>query len=204
MRIFCVGRNYVNHTKELKNDVPEQPIIFFKQEESLLKNNRPFYIPAFSDVINYECEIVVRIDRVGKNIQEKFAHRYYSQIAIGIDMTARDLQAELSSKGLPWEISKAFDNSAPISNFYPISNFSDSINNIDFSLKINNKIVQKGNTADMLFSVDQIIAYLSKYFTLKIGDLIFTGTPEGVGKVNIGDHLEAFIKKQKLLDFYIK
>jgi 2-keto-4-pentenoate hydratase/2-oxohepta-3-ene-1,7-dioic acid hydratase in catechol pathway len=173
-----------------------------KPETAIILNNKPFFYPDFSENINYETEIVIRINRLGKNIAEKYAHRYYNEIGIGIDFTARDLQQKAKDKGLPWEIAKAFDGSAPISEFISLNDVN--LNKLEFSLKINDKLVQSGNTKDMIFSVDRIIAYVSQFVTLKIGDLIFTGTPAGVGKVNINDHLEAFIQDKKLMDFYIK
>ena len=174
-----------------------------KSDSSLLKDGKPFFIPDFSSEIHYETEIVVKIDRLGKNIAERFAHRYYNEVTVGIDFTARDLQRELRAKGLPWEISKAFDNSAVVGTFVPLDRVGD-INRIPFHLDINGQKVQEGNTSDMLFPVDRIIAYVSRFFTLKIGDLIFTGTPAGVGPVSINDHLQGYIGEQKLLDFHIK
>jgi len=203
MKIIAIGRNYINHAKELNNAIPEQPVFFMKPETALLQKNRPFYYPEFSNNIHYEVEIVVRINKIGKYIEEQFAHKYYNQIGIGIDFTARDLQEIQKKKGLPWEIAKAFDNSAPISHFVDLSNYKD-IQDIHFSLDINQKNVQTGHTKDMLFSVDKIIAYVSQFVSLKIGDLIFTGTPAGVGKVKIGDRLVASIEKEELLNFEIK
>lgn len=203
MKIFCIGRNYAEHAKEMKSEVPTTPVVFMKPDTALLQNNQPFYYPQFTKELHYELEIVIRINRVGKNIAAKFAHRYYSELAIGIDLTARDLQLEHKKKGLPWEIAKSFDNSAPISQFYDIKEFGD-INNLNFSLNLNNKVVQNGNTNDMIFNVDQLIEYISKFFTIKIGDLIFTGTPAGVGELQIGDKLEAFIENKSLLKCNIK
>lgn len=202
MKILAIGRNYINHAKELNNPVPENPVFFMKPETALLQNNKAFYYPDFSNDIHYETEIVIKINRVGKYIEERFAHRYYDEFGIGIDFTARDLQQIQKDKGLPWEIAKAFDNSAPVGTFVKISDYK-SIQDIQFALTINEKKVQSGNTKDMIFSVDRIIAYISQFVTLKIGDLIFTGTPEGVGKVNIGDRLKASIEGQTLLDFEI-
>lgn len=174
-----------------------------KSDSSLLKDGKPFFIPDFSSEIHYETELVVKIDRLGKNIAERFAHRYYSEVTVGIDFTARDLQRRLREQGLPWEISKAFDNSAVIGTFIPLEE-AGNVNQLSFHLDMNGKTVQQGNTADMLFSVDQIIAYVSRFFTLKIGDLIYTGTPVGVGPVSIGDHLEGYLGERKLLDFHIR
>ena len=202
MKIICIGRNYIDHAKELKNPVPEKPIFFLKPETSLLLKNRPFYYPDFSKEIHYETEIVIKINRLGKHIEEQFAHRYYSEIGLGIDFTARDLQRECKAKGHPWEIAKAFEHSAPISeNFI---NKEDLPENINFRLEFNGKIVQNGNTKDMIFSVDKIISYVSHFFTLKIGDLIFTGTPAGVGEIKIGDNLKGYIEDKLMFDFDIK
>ncbi len=203
MKIICVGRNYSEHAKELKNAVPTEPVIFLKPDSAILNNNQPFYIPDFSKNLHYEVEIVFKICKVGKSISPRFANRYYDSIAIGIDFTARDLQENCRTKGLPWEISKAFDNSAAISKFIPKTEF-DNLNNISFSLLKNDKQVQLGNTSDMIFSIDNIIAYVSKYFTLKTGDLIYTGTPAGVGPVSKDDNLKAFIGDKKLMDFFIR
>ncbi len=203
MKIICIGRNYVNHVKELNNTIPSVPLFFLKPETALVLRNRPFFYPEFSKNIHYETEIVLKINKVGRHIQEKFAHTYYEEVGIGIDFTARDLQNECRKSGNPWEISKAFDYSAPIGKFIPKEEFSN-INDINFSLLINNEIKQEGNTKDMIFSFDQIISYVSQFLMLKIGDLIFTGTPAGVGPVKIGDRLEAFIENKKLLDFKIK
>ncbi|MBI9037639.1 MAG: fumarylacetoacetate hydrolase family protein [Bacteroidales bacterium] len=203
MKIICIGRNYINHVKELNHSIPTVPLFFLKPETALILRNRPFFYPEFSKNIHFETEIVLKINKVGRHIQEKFAHTYYDEIGIGIDFTARDLQNECIKSGNPWEISKAFDYSAPIGKFIPKSEFSD-LNNINFSLLINNEIKQKGNTKNMIFSFDRIISYVSQFLMLKIGDLVFTGTPAGVGPVKIGDRLEAFIDDRKLLDFKIK
>lgn len=204
MKIIAVGMNYAAHNKELHHTlVLSEPTIFMKSDSSLLKDGKPFFIPDFSSEIHYETEIVVKIDRLGKNIAERFAHRYYKEVTVGIDFTARDLQRNLREKGLPWEISKAFDNSAVVGTFIPLDRAGD-INQIPFHLDINGKTVQEGNTRDMLFSVDQIVAYVSRFFTLKIGDLIYTGTPVGVGPVRIDDHLQGYIGEQKLLDFHVR
>ncbi len=203
MKIIAIGRNYVDHAKELNNAVPTKPVFFMKPETALLQKNRPFYYPNFSNDIHYEAEIVVKINKIGRYIEEEFAHRYYDEIGIGIDFTARDLQQEQKEKGLPWEVAKAFDHSAPIGSFVNLSNYTN-IQDIHFSLDINGERVQNGHTKDMLFSVDKIIAYISQFVSLKIGDLIFTGTPAGVGKIKIGDVLEASIEEQSLLKFEIK
>lgn len=196
--------NYAAHNKELHHTLElTEPTIFMKSDSSLLKDGKPFFIPDFSSEIHYETELVVKIDRLGKNIAERFAHRYYSEVTVGIDFTARDLQRRLREQGLPWEISKAFDNSAVIGTFIPLEE-AGNVNQLSFHLDMNGKTVQQGNTADMLCSVDQIIAYVSRFFTLKIGDLIYTGTPVGVGPVSIGDHLEGYLGERKLLDFHVR
>lgn len=196
--------NYAAHNKELHHTLElTEPTIFMKSDSSLLKDGKPFFIPDFSSEIHYETELVVKIDRLGKNIAERFAHRYYSEVTVGIDFTARDLQRRLREQGLPWEISKAFDNSAVIGTFIPLEK-AGNVNQLSFHLDMNGKTGQQGNTADMLFSVDQIIAYVSRFFTLKIGDLIYTGTPVGVGPVSIGDHLEGYLGERKLLDFHVR
>ncbi len=203
MKIIAIGRNYIDHAKELNNAVPSKPVFFMKPETALLQKNRAFYYPEFSNDIHYEAEIIIKINKIGKYIEEQFAHKYYNEIGIGIDFTARDLQQEQKEKGLPWEIAKAFDNSAPISSFVNLSNYTN-IQDIHFSLDINGNRVQNGHTKDMLFSVDKIIAYVSQFISLKIGDLIFTGTPAGVGKVKINDQLSASIEGKELLSFLIK
>ncbi len=203
MKILCIGRNYLEHAKELAHDVPKEPVFFAKAENALLKSGKPFYYPDFSKEIHYETEIVVKISRLGKNIEPKFAPRYYEEISIGIDITARDIQRNCIKKGLPWEIAKAFDSSAALGNFVSKTKFTN-LNNISFNLEINDKEVQKGNTGNMIFDIDFIISYLSKFYTLKVGDLIYTGTPAGVGEVHIGDRLVASIENEKLLDFEIK
>ena len=196
--------NYAAHNKELHHSLElSEPTIFIKSDSSLLKDGKPFFIPDFSSEIHYETEIVVKIDRLGKNIAERFAHRYYNEVTVGVDFTARDLQSKLRAQGLPWEISKAFDNSAALGTFIPVERVGD-INRIPFHLDINGTTVQAGNTQDMLFPVDKIIAYVSRFFTLKIGDLIYTGTPVGVGPVKIDDHLQGYIGEQKLLDFFVR
>jgi 2-keto-4-pentenoate hydratase/2-oxohepta-3-ene-1,7-dioic acid hydratase in catechol pathway len=203
MKIICIGRNYIDHAKELNNSVPTEPIFFLKPETAINRNNQPFFYPDFSNNIHYEVEIVVKFDKVGKNIAEKFAPRYYSEIAIGIDFTARDLQNKCKEKGLPWEIAKSFDGAAPISKFIKLADIGD-IQSIEFKLELNGQIVQQGNTRDMIFIVDKLIQHVSKFLTLKIGDLMFTGTPAGVGPVKIGDTLTAYIGDKKMLDFQIK
>jgi len=203
MKIICIGRNYIDHAKELNNAVPEKPVFFMKPDTALLLKHNPFFYPDFSNEIHYETELVVKIDRNGRNIGEKFAHKYYSEIGIGIDFTARDLQTEAKKKGLPWEIAKAFDQSAPLGKFLPKEQFKE-IQNINFSLKINGELRQQGNSKDMIFTFDQIIAYVSQFITLRTGDLIFTGTPKGVGPAKIEDHFEAYIEGEKLLEFNVK
>lgn len=204
MRIFAVGRNYAEHIAELNNERPDEPVIFTKPDTALLRNNAPFYYPDFSKDIHHEVELVLRICKEGKNIHEKFSHKYYDAIGIGIDFTARDLQQKAKEKGLPWDIAKGFNGSAPIGEkFIPVTEFKD-LKAINFSLAINGEIRQKGNTGLMLFSFDYIISYLSKFFTLRTGDLIFTGTPKGVGPVQIGDTLEASIENEKLLVFDVR
>ena len=203
MKIIAVGRNYAEHARELNNPVPVTPVIFMKPDTAVLKDNAAFYHPDFSGDIHHEIEIVLKISKEGKYIAEKFAGNYFDEIGLGVDFTARDIQQKHKEKGLPWELAKSFDHSAPISNFLPKSRFSD-LYNIGFSLSINENVVQKGNTKDLLFSFERLIAFISQYFTLKKGDLIFTGTPQGVGKVNIGDRLTGFIEDEKLLDFEIK
>jgi acylpyruvate hydrolase len=203
MKIIAIGRNYAEHAKELNNPVPTVPVIFMKPDTALLKENKPFYHPDFSEDIHHEIEIVLKINKEGKHVSEKFAGSYFDEIGLGVDFTARDIQQRHKEKGLPWELAKAFDGSAPISGFVPKSKFSD-IYNLNFRLDINQETRQQGNTKDLLFPFERIIAFVSKYITLKKGDLIFTGTPQGVGKVNIGDHLEAYLENVKMLDFYVK
>ncbi len=197
--------NYASHNKEMNHPLEkkEEPVLFLKPDTSLLKGGKPFFIPDFSTEVHYETEIVIKINRLGKNIVSRFAHRYYNEVTVGIDFTARDLQQRLRQEGKPWEICKAFDNSAVTGQFVPLSQ-AGPINNLPFCLHINKTCVQEGNTEDMIFNVDEIISYASRFFTLKIGDLIFTGTPAGVGPVKINDHLEGYIGEQKLLDFHVK
>lgn len=203
MKILCIGRNYVKHIEELNNQVPSEPVIFSKPDSALLLKNKPFFIPDFANDFHHEVELVVKINRIGKNIAPQFAHRYYDEVALGIDFTARDLQAELKSKGLPWEKAKAFDGSAVLSPFISKDRFAD-IQNINFSLEKNNEMVQNGNTAHMIFPIDRIISHVSQFFTLKIGDLIYTGTPEGVGPVAINDRLKGYIEDELMFDFLVK
>ena len=202
MKIFGIGRNYAEHIKELGNERPEEPVIFMKPDTALLRNNQPFYYPDFSTDIHHEVEIVLRINKEGKHIDEKFAHKYFDAIGLGIDFTARDLQQKAKQKGLPWTIAKGFNGSAPVSEFMAKEDFE--LENINFSLQVNGETRQQGNTSHMIFSFDYIISYLSKFFTLKKGDLIYTGTPEGVGPVKQGDRLTAFIDNKTFLDFEVK
>lgn len=204
MKIICVGRNYVAHAKEMNNEIPDEPVLFMKPDSTLLRNNDPFYIPDWSNDVHHEVELIVKINRLGKNIEKKFAHRYYDEIGLGIDFTARDVQNRLKDKGLPWEKSKAFDQSAVIcSEFASIDSLPDR-NAIHFRLDINGKTVQEGDSSLMIFSIDDIIVNVSRYFTLKIGDLIYTGTPAGVGPVKIGDRLEGYLEGFKKFDFQVK
>ena len=203
MKIICIGRNYVDHAKELKNEVPTKPVFFMKPDSALVIENRPFFYPDFSNDVHYELEVVIKIDRLGRSIEEKFASRYFSEIALGVDFTARDLQSEQKKKGLPWEIAKGFDYSAPVSKFVPVTKFKD-IHNLSFRLDLNGRAVQNGNTSLMIFSYEKIIAYVSRFMTLKTGDLIYTGTPAGVGPVAVSDRLEAYLEDVKLLDFPVK
>ncbi len=214
MKILAVGMNYTAHVKEFEtlegnktahpSFIPTEPVIFSKQESSLLRDHKPFFVPDFAERFDYETELVIRIAHVGKDISERFAHRYYNEVTVGIDFTARDLQAKLQSKGLPWDLCKGFDGSAAVGEFVKIADLGGNIQDIDFHLDINGETVQSGNSRDMIFTVDQIVAYCSRFFTLKTGDLIFTGTPVGVGPVKEGDILEAFIGDQKLLNQKIK
>lgn len=204
MKIFAIGLNYMSHNIEMERMFEESdPVLFMKPDTALLKEGKPFFLPDFSEEIHYETEVVIRINRLGKNIEERFAHRYYNEVTVGIDFTARDLQRKQKEQGLPWEIAKGFDNSAAIGTFVPLSEFG-GVDNINFCLNINGKKVQEGNTGEMIWNVDKIISYISRFFTLKIGDILFTGTPVGVGPVKIGDHLQGYIEHQKLLDFRVK
>lgn len=202
MKIFCIGRNYSEHAKELGNAVPENPVVFSKPDTALLKNGEAFYLPEFSQDVHHEIELVIKINKVGKNIQEKFAQNYFSEIGLGVDFTARDLQTQLKSKGLPWELAKGFDGSAPIGDFISIEGMD--LSQINFGLKNNDQWVQRGNSKDMIFTFAKIISFISSYFTLKVGDLIYTGTPSGVGPVKIGDKLEGYIEDKKMLEFEVK
>lgn len=193
----------MDHARELNSEVPSKPVFFMKPDTALVTGNRPFFYPDFSSMVHHELEVVIRIDRLGRSIEEKYAGRYFNEIALGVDFTARDLQNEMKQKGLPWEIAKGFDYSAPVSEFFPVSNYSD-IHNLSFRLDLNGKTVQDGSTSLMIFSFEKIIAYVSRFMTLKTGDLIFTGTPAGVGPVKVNDRLEAFLEGVKLMDFLVK
>lgn len=203
MKIVCIGLNYLSHIKELNLAIPDAPVFFLKPDTAMTVRNRPFFLPDFSEEIDYEVELLFRINKLGKSIQKKYAHTYYDAIGLGVDFTARDIQKKVFAESLPWEISKAFDGSAVMSQFYPKSQFQN-LNNLEFSLKLNDQIVQKGNTLDMLFNIDSIIEYVSQFITLKIGDVIFTGTPSGIGKVAINDRLEGYIEQEKVFDFRVK
>ncbi len=203
MKIICIGRNYSDHVKELKNEQPKEPVIFIKPKSALLIPEKPLYYPEFTDDLQYECELVVKIAKNGKYIAERFARKYYNEVSVGIDFTARDIQQRQKDRGLPWEIAKAFDASAAVGQFVPLGNDLN-INDIQFQLKINDQVVQEGNTKDMIFSINRIIEYVSQFFTLNIGDMIFTGTPAGVGPVNVYDRLEGYLEGEKLLDVNIR
>lgn len=203
MKIICVGRNYVEHIKELNNEQPDDPVIFMKPETAIPLKNEPFFYPDFSSDVHHEVEILVKINRVGKNIDEKFAHKYYDEIGIGVDFTARDLQSKLKAKGLPWELAKGFNGSAPISGFVPKTDFAD-LQDLNFRLDVNGETRQLGNTSLMLFKIDYLISFVSRYFLLQQGDILFTGTPKGVGPVNVGDQLTAFIENKPMLTFDVK
>jgi len=203
MKIICIGLNYRKHALEMGRPFPSEPVVFLKPDSSIIKNNKPFFLPDFSKNIHYEVELVIKISKLGKGIAPKFAHRYFDEVTLGIDITARDLQNQLSKAGLPWEISKCFDGAAPLGKFIPVNVIND-IRDVDFRLDINDKTVQKSNTSDMIFGVYEIIAYVSRYFTLKTGDLIFTGTPSGVGTLHKNDNLVAYLNDKPLLDFVIK
>lgn len=204
MKIICIGRNYSDHAKEMNSPVPKEPLFFCKPDSAILPKRNPFYIPDFTKEVHYELEVVVKICKLGKNIQPKFAHTYYNEISLGIDFTARDVQRKCKEKGHPWEKAKAFDHSAPLGKrFINKSEFRD-LQNLHFELHKNGEMVQKGNTKDMLFSIDELVAYVSQFFTLKLGDLIFTGTPAGVGPVNIGDRLEGYLENERLIELNIK
>ena len=203
MKIICIGRNYIDHIKELSNQKPMNPVVFLKPDSSVIAKNQNFIIPSFSNEIHHEVELVIKINKVGKHIDKSFSHKYYDEIGLGIDFTARDIQSNLKEKGHPWEKSKAFDSSCMVGNFLKKEKLKD-ISKIQFSLKKNNEIVQSGCSNDMLWKIDELISYVSQYFTLKIGDLIFTGTPSGVGKVDIGDELQGYLENQKLFNLKIK
>lgn len=204
MKIFCIGMNYRAHVEEMGKTFPAEPVIFLKPETALLQKNRPFFLPDFSNDVEYELEVVVRIGKLGKCISPKFAHTYYDELTVGIDFTARDIQKNAIRLGHPWDVAKGFDNAAPIGDFRSKSTLPHTADHLNFHLLLNDEQVQTGNTADMIFGIDELISKISQYYTLKIGDLIFTGTPLGVGKVGIGDHLQAFLEGEKLLDFYVR
>jgi 2-keto-4-pentenoate hydratase/2-oxohepta-3-ene-1,7-dioic acid hydratase in catechol pathway len=203
MKIICIGRNYADHIKELANERPEHPVIFIKPDSAVLPKEQDFYIPEFSNEIHYEVEVLVKIKKVGKHIDPKFAHKYYDEVGLGIDFTARDLQAQLKEKGLPWEKAKGFDGAAVIGKWVSKSKLGD-LNNLDFELLLNKKVVQKGNTSQMLWNIDEIIAYVSQFFMLKKGDVIFTGTPSGVGKVSVNDYLSGSLEGEEIFNVKIK
>ncbi|MBE8721810.1 fumarylacetoacetate hydrolase family protein [Sphingobacterium pedocola] len=203
MKVIAVGRNYIDHAKELNNPIPENPVIFMKPDTAILKDNKDFYYPEFSKDIHYEVEVVIRICQEGKHVSQKFAHKYYDALGLGIDFTARDIQSTHKEKALPWELAKAFDHSAVISNLIPKEEF-DNVNNLNFSLSKNGKTVQNGNTGDVMFDFDSLIVFISKYITLRKGDLIYTGTPSGVGPVEIGDKLEGFLEDSSMFTCNIK
>jgi 2-keto-4-pentenoate hydratase/2-oxohepta-3-ene-1,7-dioic acid hydratase in catechol pathway len=203
MKIICIGLNYRKHAMEMGWPIPDEPVVFLKPDSSILKNNKPFFLPDFSVNIHYEVEVVIKISKLGKGISAKFAPRYFDEVTLGIDITARDLQNHQAAAGLPWEISKCFDGAAPLGSFVPVTSIKD-MADLDFRLEINNKMVQKSNTSDMIFSFNEIVEYVSKFFTLKTGDLIFTGTPPGVGQLKKNDNLIAYLGDKPLLDFLIK
>ena len=203
MKIFCVGRNFSEHAEELGNDVPDEPVIFMKPKSALLQPHTPFYYPEFTNELHYECELVLRISKNGKYIQDKFASKYYDAVTVGIDFTARDIQNELKEKGLPWEKAKAWDNSAAIGKWIPFANVKDK-KNINFNFKKNGEVVQEGNSKDMLFDFDYLVSYISNFFSINIGDLVFTGTPKGVGEIVVGDEVEAFMENESLLTLDVK
>ena len=203
MKIICIGRNYTDHIEELENEKPTDPVVFLKPDTSILLKKQPFFIPDFSNDIHYEVEILIKIKKLGKYIDRKFANKYYDEIGLGIDFTARDLQSQLKSKGLPWEKAKAFDGAAVIGNWVSKDNFAD-VNNINFRLEKNKEIVQQGNTQLMLWKIDELVEYVSQFFTLKIGDIIFTGTPAGVGRVDANDYLDGYIEDEKMFSIKVK
>jgi acylpyruvate hydrolase len=203
MKIICIGLNYRKHALEMNRPFPSEPVVFLKPDSALIKNNKPFYLPDFSKEIHYEVEVVVKISKLGKGISPNFAHRYYDEVTLGIDITARDLQNNFSKAGLPWELSKCFDGAAPLGKFVPVRTIKD-LNDVTFRLEINGRKVQESSTSDMIFGINEIIGYISQFFTLKTGDLIFTGTPSGVGALHKNDNLVAFLDGKSLLDFWIK
>ncbi len=203
MKIICIGQNYIKHIKELNHEIPEEPVFFMKPDSSLLLSNKDFFLPGFSNEVHHEVELVIKINRLGKSIESRFAHRYYEEIGLGIDFTARDIQRQLSAKGLPWEKAKAFDSAAVLGTFISKQELGD-LSNIEFSLRLNQKVVQQGNSGDMIFNFDTIISHVSQFVTLKMGDLIYTGTPSGVGTVNVNDRLEGYIGERKMFDFLVK
>jgi 2-keto-4-pentenoate hydratase/2-oxohepta-3-ene-1,7-dioic acid hydratase in catechol pathway len=203
MKIFCVGRNYSEHAKELGNDTPDEPVIFMKPKSALLQPHTPFYYPEFTNELHYECELVLRVSKNGKYIQEKFANKYYDAVTAGIDFTARDLQNELKEKGLPWEKAKAWDNSAVIGKWIPVANIKNK-KEIHFGLYKNKELVQQGNSKDMIYTFDYLVSYISNFFSINIGDLIYTGTPKGVGEIVVGDEIEAFIEEESMLALEVK
>lgn len=203
MKIICIGLNYRKHAMEMGWPIPEEPVVFLKPDSALLKNNKPFFLPDFSENIHYEVEVVIKISKLGKGIAAKFAHRYYDEVTLGIDITARDIQSRQAKAGMPWELSKCFDGAAPIGEFIPVADVKD-LKDLDFRLEINNKVVQISSTSDMIFGFNEIVEYVSQYFTLKTGDLIFTGTPSGVGQLHKNDNLVAYLGEKLMLDFLIK
>jgi len=203
MKIICIGLNYRKHAHEMGWNIPEEPVVFLKPDSSILKNNKPFFLPGFSENIHYEVEVVIKISKLGKGISSKFAPRYYDEVTLGIDITARDIQSHQAKAGMPWELSKCFDGAAPIGSFIPVASVKD-MQNLDFRLEINNKVVQQSNTSDMIFGFNEIVEFVSGYFTLKTGDLIFSGTPSGVGQMYRNDNLVAYLDDKPLLDFLIK
>ena len=203
MKIICIGQNYLKHIQELNSSRSKSPVIFLKPDSSIIQKNQPFFIPEFSKEIHFEAEIILKFNKLGKHIDPKFSNKYYNQISLGIDFTARDLQKKLKESGQPWEKAKAFDNSAVIGDWIDIKDFQD-INNINFSLKVNNEIMQSSNSSNMIWKIDELISEVSNFFTFKIGDILFTGTPEGVGKVNIGDVLDGYLEEKKVFSIKIK
>jgi 2-keto-4-pentenoate hydratase/2-oxohepta-3-ene-1,7-dioic acid hydratase in catechol pathway len=203
MKIICIGLNYRKHAIEMGKPLPGEPVVFLKPDSSIIKNNKPFFLPDFANEIHYEVEVVIKISKLGKGIAARFAPRYFDEVTVGIDLTARDLQKRLAKAGMPWELSKGFDGAAPLGKFVKVNSVDD-IGNLDFKLEINNKVVQSGNTSDMIFGFNEIVSYVSKFFTLKTGDLIFTGTPSGVGPVKRNDNLVAYLNDKPLLNFLIK